>query len=308
MKITEMPEAWRAEEAMEIITTQLQVSPEEITNIQILKKGMTNRSFRFTCQDKHYIMRVPGEGTEQLINRKQEYEVYQKLAGKNISDEIIYINPENGFKITKYYENARACNSDNPEDLEICMNKLRQFHELKLEVAHEFDIYGQMEFYESLWNGAPSRYSDYKQVKEQVLSLREYIESHVEKKILTHIDANQDNFLIYENAQGGQSVRLIDWEYAGMQDPDVDIAMFCIYSMYNREQVERLIDIYFQGACRPEIRIKIYCYIAACGLLWSNWCEYKHHLGVEFGEYALRQYQYAGEYYKIAKEGMGREV
>ena len=51
-----------------------------------------------------------------------------------------------------------------------------------------------------------------------------------------------------------------------------------------------------------EIRIKIYCYIAACGLLWSNWCEYKRSLGVEFGEYSLRQYRYAKDYYKIVMD------
>ena len=48
----------------------------------------------------------------------------------------------------------------------------------------------------------------------------------------------------------------------------------------------------------------IYALIAACGLLWSNWCEYKQHLGVEFGEYSLRQYRYAKEYYRYAAERM----
>ena len=43
-------------------------------------------------------------------------------------------------------------------------------------------------------------------------------------------------------------------------------------------------------------------FIAACGLLWSNWCEYKRSLGVEFGEYSLRQYRYAKDYYKIVME------
>ena len=97
-------------------------------------------------------------------------------------------------------------------------------------------------------------------------------------------------------------IRLIDWEYAGMQDPHVDIAMFCIYALYNKRQVDRLINIYFENKCPDEIRIKIYCYIAACGLLWSNWCEYKRSLGVEFGEYSLRQYRYAKDYYKIVME------
>ena len=119
--------------------------------------------------------------------------------------------------------------------------------------------------------------------------------------MLTHIDAVPDNFLFYSGADGEQ-LQLTDWEYAGMQDPHVDIAMFCIYSLYNKRQIDRLISIYFDGECPKETRIKIYCYIAACGLLWSNWCEYKRSLGVEFGEYSLRQYRFAKEYYRIASE------
>ena len=101
---------------------------------------------------------------------------------------------------------------------------------------------------------------------------------------------------------GVEKLQLTDWEYAGMQDPHVDIAMFCIYSSYDRSQVERLIDIYFEGNCSSCTRIKIYCYISVCGLLWSNWCEYKRSLGVEFGEYSLRQYDYARKYFEIAEE------
>ena len=41
-------------------------------------------------------MRIPGEGTDQLINRRQEAAVYQTIAGRRICDEIAYINPENG--------------------------------------------------------------------------------------------------------------------------------------------------------------------------------------------------------------------
>ena len=116
---------------------------------------------------------------------------------------------------------------------------------------------------------------------------------------MTHIDAVPDNFLFTDDG-----LRLIDWEYAGMQDTDVDIAMFCIYALYDRKKVDHLIDIYFDGQCPKERRLKIYCYIAACGLLWSNWCEYKRNLGVEFGEYSLKQYRYAKDFYRIVKEGM----
>lgn len=63
-------------------------------------------------------------------------------------------------------------------------------------------------------------------------------------------------------------------------------------------------DLYFEGRCEETVRVKIYCYMAACGLLWSNWCEYKRTLGVEFGEYSLRQYRYAKDFYRYAAEKM----
>lgn len=288
-------------EALQVIAQALDAPVTEITDISVLKKGMTNRSFLFTCRGEKYIMRIPGEGTQKLIDRRAEAAVYRAVGGKEICDDVVYLNPENGYKITRFLKEARVCDPNSEEDLRRCMKKLREFHALALEVGHEFDIFGQIEAYEALWNGAPSVFRDYRETKRRVLSLRPYIEAHAGKKALAHIDAVPDNFLFV-----GDEVRLIDWEYAGMQDPHVDIAMFCIYSLYGREQIDRLIDIYFEGQCPAETRLKIYCYISACGLLWSNWCEYKRSLGVEFGEYSLRQYQYAKRFYALTAEELSR--
>ena len=296
-------------EALETISKVLDTKPKDISCIEILKKGMTNRSFLFQTNGQRYIMRIPGVGTDKLINRAQEVAVYRIISGKGLCDDPIYIDSENGYKITKYIENIRCCDPLDVNDLKLCMKKLRQFHEMKLKVEHEFDIYGMIDFYESLWNGTKSIYRDYDKTKEQVLSLRSYIESEVEEKVLTHIDAVPDNFLFGESLSGDVELQLTDWEYAGMQDPHVDIAMFCIYSLYNKPQIDRLIDIYFDGQCPQRTRIKIYCYVAVCGLLWSNWCEFKRNLGVEFGEYSLRQYRYAKDYSRVALNEMkGNQV
>ena len=289
-------------EAIRTICDALHADMEEITQVTVLKKGMTNRSFLFSCKGKRYIMRIPGEGTAQLVDRRHEAAVYQAIREKNICDDIAYISPDNGYKITEYLADARVCNPEKAEDVRRCMQRLREFHELRLTVAHTFDIFGQIEFYESLWNGAPSIYKDYRQTKENVFSLRGYIDAHVQEQVLTHIDAVPDNFLFVKRDDGSEEIRLIDWEYAGMQDPHVDIAMFCIYALYDRRQVDETIAAYFPGGCSEAVRLKIYCYIAACGLLWSNWCEYKWTLGVEFGEYSLRQYRYAKEYYRIVRD------
>ena len=285
------------------ISKALGVPLEEIVNIEVLKKGMTNRSFLFTCKEQKYIMRIPGEGTDHLINRKEEADVYRVLEGKKICDDVVYMNPENGYKITAYLDGARSCDSENKEDLKRCMAKLREFHASKLKVAHTFDPFKQIVFYQSLWNGQASYYKDHEKTQNEILSLKSFVEKYKEEPVLSHIDSVYDNFLFTKEGD----IRLIDWEYAGMQDPHIDIAMFCIYAGYDRKQADELMDLYFEGKCEKMTRIKIYAYMAVSGMLWSNWCEYKRTLGVDFGEYSLMQYRYAKDFYRIVQEELAKE-
>ena len=292
-------------DAISTIAEVLKVAPEEITGITVLKKGMTNRSFLFTVNQCKYIMRIPGEGTDQLISRRNEAAVYQAISGKGLCDDPVYINPENGYKITKYLDNVRVCDSTDVNDLKICMKRLRSFHEMRLNVPHEFNIWEQIRFYETLWNGTSSIYRDYEKTKANVFSLKPFVDSLEKDWCLAHIDSVPDNFLFHHDANEAEKLQLTDWEYAGMQDPHVDIAMFIIYSLYSKAEADRLIDIYFEDQCDLTTRAKIYCYIAMCGLLWSNWCEFKRLLGVEFGEYSLRQYRFAKDYFRYASELIG---
>lgn len=293
-------------DAIDVICTALSAYPDEITDIKVLKKGMTNRSFCFNCRGEKYIMRIPGEGTDQLINREEEAAVYYAISSRGICDDVVYIDPGNGYKITKFIENARVCDAYNDDDIAKSMKRLRDFHELGLKVEQTFDIFDRIIFYESLRGDTPSVYKDYEKTKNSIFSLKTYISKHEKPYALTHIDAVPDNFLFFDK-EGKEMIKLIDWEYAGMQDQDVDIAMFCIYALYDRPHVDKLISLYYPEGCSDETRIKIYCYIAACGLLWSNWCEYKRKLGVEFGEYALRQYRYAKDYFRIVSEELQNE-
>lgn len=293
-------------DVLKIIAKQINTRTDEIIDIAILKKGMTNRSFIFTCKGNRYIMRIPGEGTEKLIDRATETEVYRVINGLGFCDNPVYINPENGYKLTRYLEGVRNCNAYNENDVKRAMEKLRKFHSKRLVVGHTFDLFKRIQDYEDMWDGTPSIYRDYEKTKENVFSLRSFIESARTDWCLTHIDAVADNFLFYPHKDEngvvvGEDLQLTDWEYAGMQDPDLDLAMFSIYSFYDKEHIDHLIEVYFgDNGCDQATRVKIYCYIAAGGLLWSNWCEYKRNLGIEFGEYSLRQYRFAKDFYRIA--------
>lgn len=281
-------------DAIEIIEDILKVNKKDIHNIHTLKKGMTNRSFIFTVNNKRYIMRIPGEGTDKLIDRKEEYDVYQRVKKEPYTETILYLNPDSGYKISEFLENTRNSDANNIQDVKKSMSVLRKFHNQNYQVDHTFDLWKQIDFYESLRKTA-SAYRDYEEIKDWVLKLKPFIKDNVTKWSLCHIDANYDNFLIDQN----NNVFLIDWEYAGMQDPDLDIAMYAIYAGYTKEKIDQLINIYYENKVSENIRYKIYAYVAVGGLLWSNWCEYKQSLGLDFGEYSLAQYRYAKEYSKL---------
>lgn len=240
---------------------------EKVKSLRAMKSGMTNRSYSFCMDDKRYIIRIPGEGTDRLINRKQEHAVYNAISSLGISEDVYYFDPKTGIKIAAYLTDAHVCDSSNWEEVERCLSALKRFHAQKLHVSHSFDLWERLAFYESLWNGAPSVYADYDKTKQTVLSLKGYIDAQPKSIQLCHIDAVPDNFLFVTGKDGSEEIKLTDWEYAGMQDPHLDVAMFIIYAMYDRDSAEKLIDLYFSDGCDKATRLKIYCYIAVSGLV-----------------------------------------
>lgn len=147
---------------------------------------MTNRSFIFTAKGSRYIMRIPGEGTDHLINRNNECRNYLALKGMTVVDEPLYIDSSTGYKLTRFIEGSNPCDAHNFSEVSLCMNKLRSLHEANIYVDHEFSLFDQIEFYESLWPNKASAYSDYETTKKNVMKLRKYIELNVEKDSVPH--------------------------------------------------------------------------------------------------------------------------
>ena len=279
---------------LKTIENVFSVKESEIVDIKNLKAGMTNKSFLFTINNKSYIFRLPGEGTEKLINRKQEWEVYTVVKNLDISDEIIYFDENTGYKITEYFINARNTDARNREDLEVSMNVLRRFHQCGLKVGHSFDIESEIFRYLALCNERNAiRYSDNDETLKKMKHLIEIVKKMNIPHALCHIDSNPDNYIRLTDG----SLRIIDWEYAGMCDPVMDISMYSIYSYYTKSEMDELFKIYLQREPDNNETTRLYIYAALGGYLWAIWTEYKQSFGVEFGDYGMKMYRYAKDFY-----------
>ena len=280
--------------AMALISEVFQVPESAITGIECLKAGMTNRSFLFRVKGKAYICRIPGEGTEKLIDRRAEGESYRAIAPLGLAEELIYFNPENGYKISVYYEDARSADPDSEADLRTSMAVLKKLHSAPCRVSQRFDLCERIAFYESLClEKGEIPFLDYAEVREKMNRLLSWIHGLHRPETLSHIDPVYANFLFT-----GEGIRLIDWEYAGMADPLIDFAMATIYAEKDFAYAKRLLD-YYGDTDVPRERAEqlVIAYMALGGFLWALWAVYKEALGVSFGTYPLTQYRYAKEGY-----------
>lgn len=273
------------------------VPSTHIVDLQPVKKGLTNESFTFHILGKgKFVIRIPNEATSLLVNRQEEAAVYKSIVPLAISDEIIYIDNQTGIKVSKYIENAHSLDLHNIEELKLSLGKLKELHNSHIAVNHTFSLMDHIRAYEEL-RGKASIFPDYKSVRTNILHLLQLVDSIPKTFTLCHIDANCDNFLITDD----KKVYLIDFEYAGMQDPNLDIAMICLYSHLSRNEIDIIINCYYDDIVDETLRYLIYSYIAIGGFLWSIWCEVKEGKAVLLNQYALRQYEYAITYYEIVQ-------
>lgn len=281
--------------ALELIAKVFNISESEIKDLRTLKSGMTNKSFLFTVADKDYICRIPGKGTDVLINRKNEYDCYMAVKELHITEEIIYFDRESGYKISKFYKNSRNANSRDIEQMGRCMELLKSMHDKKIHVNHEFNIAERIEYYKRLCiNSGGISFEDVETVHADMVILLNLLKDIKSESCLCHIDSVADNFII----TGEGKIKLIDWEYAGMAEPIIDVAMCAIYSYYNKDEADNLLNLYLKRTPTEVEYKKLYAYMALSGYLWALWTVYKANLGEEFGEYSLVMYRYAKDFFK----------
>lgn len=282
---------------IELISQVFNKPEHTIVNLTPLKFGMTNKSFLFEFEGEKYIFRIPGEGTEVLINRKQEYAVYKEIENLKISDKIIYFGENSGVKITKFIESSHSADAHSENDLKQSIKGIRKLHNSGVKVDHEFNIEERINYYEKIANEKNAIfYNDYAEVRAKMQELLDALKDTEKSFTLTHIDFVPDNVLLRDD-----DVFLIDWEYAGMCDPLVDVAMFDIYAYYNEAELEHLMQLYFDREPTSNERFRIYSYVALGGFLWTLWTCYKQSLGIQFDDYGLKMYRYAKDYYAKVK-------
>lgn len=235
--------------------------------------GLTNHTYHvFMGNGKEYVVRIPGEGTEELIDRKNEKVSTELACELEIDAKCLYFGND-GSKVTEYIPDAVTMSSDSlnkPEHIRWIAEIFKKLHTCGRNTGVPFEVFDMASGYEKIIGEYHvSMYNDYSLVKQQVMEIKQEIDAECDtRRVPCHNDALCENWVY-----GNDRMYLIDWEYAGMNDYMWDLADVSIEAVYDRNHDELLLTEYFGEKPGDKIWKHFYASKIYVDYLWTLWAK-----------------------------------
>jgi thiamine kinase-like enzyme/choline kinase/predicted transcriptional regulator len=272
-----------------LISDALHIKIDDITEIKPFG-GMTNKNYKIAIKGENYVVRIPGNGTQNIINRSEEKYNSELASQLGINPKQLYFNEANGMKITAFIPNAETLNAKTAkreDHLILVANIFKTLHQSKAQMKNTFNVFEKIKHYEELAiHSNAIFFEDYFQIKEEVSKLQNFYEKLNITLSPCHNDPVPENFV----KSGEDKIYLIDWEYSGMNDPIWDIAAFSLECEFSPVEEELLLRLYLDDHISTDIRQRLLLNKIFQDFLWSIWTIYKEANGDDFGSYGMNRY------------------
>lgn len=253
----------------------------DVTDFRKVSEGLTNRSFVFRVGGKDFIYRHPGDGTEYIINRRNEKTALEEACRLGIDPTYVYMDIEEGWKISHYVPSFREPEYEDESDWEKILPVLRYLHGSGVKLDFGMKPWEDALATETLLKKKnPSCFDQYEGLKAKIGRLYERTVGDGVQKCFCHGDTYRHNWMIRPSGE----VILIDWEYSGYSDPGIDIGYYIVDAQYDLPQARRFIAAYLQGCVTPELEFHYLAYTAIIAYYWFVWALYRESCGAHIGE------------------------
>lgn len=229
--------------------------------------GLTNRVYQLSSA----VLRVPGKGTEEYINRANEAVAARVASEAHVSPDVIYADATTGLMVTSLVSNAVTMS---PELFKSRLGSparagavFRKLHTSGGVFPFRFELFAMIDDYLKVLSGKdvelPAGYHD---VVKEAEGIRNILTKRPAPLAPCHCDPLCENFL-----DDGMRMWIVDWEYSGMNDPMWDLGDLSVEGQFNEAQDAEMLVSYFGGAPSPADHGRMVIYKAMCDLLWTLW-------------------------------------
>jgi thiamine kinase-like enzyme len=255
--------------------------------------GLTNVNHLVESGDSRCVLRIPGEGTSEYINRVDEEVAARSAAVAGVNAEVVYFDPTDGLMVTRFIDGATTMNAERFRDLAAVGRAGKAFHRLHSNAAPfatDFKLFPMIDEYKALLASKGATLPDgYETVQRRAEVVRAALEDAPVSLVPCHCDPLCENFL-----DTGERMFIIDYEYAGNNDPMWDLGDLSVEGGFAPNQDEALLRAYFDGEPPPSQRGRMIAYKALCDLLWTLWGVIQHVNGNpadDFWAYAVGRFE-----------------
>jgi thiamine kinase-like enzyme len=225
------------------------VWPGEQVRLEPLGGGITNRNFRVEVGGKAFVLRIGGKDTELLgIDRSVEHAASLAAAEAGVGPEVIaFVEPE-GYLVTRFLDGDPIPPEEmrTPARIRQVGPILRRIHDGR-PIPGRFDSFRIVEAYrataEEYGVRIPAAFHVAKDRADEIERAR-----GSQPLRPCHNDLLNANFI-----DDGTTVRIVDWEYAGMGDVFFDLANFSINHEFGEQENDALLDAYFGAAKAADV-------------------------------------------------------
>ena len=243
------------------------VNADQISVVEL--HGTTNRNFRIGTPLGQFALRLASFDGAGFVNRAWETETTRLAGEAGIGPALIYADPEKGIILTEWVDGSPLTASVVRQDsrvVERVAGALSTLHRSGLAFPRRFDACAILDRYQRSVSASGQAQPPWPPpVADALDRARRSLSDARYAAVPSHCDPVPHNFL-----DAGERMVLVDWEYAGMNDPAWDLAYFALESGLDRPGLETLLEAYDLGAVDAG-RVRSYQLVAACmGVLWSK--------------------------------------
>lgn len=237
--------------------------------------GLTNVVFRVRRDGTDYLLRIPGPGTEEYIDRKVEATNAKAAAAAGVSPRVIHFDEDSGLMLADYIHAPTM----SPETF--CSTKgapkragraFAKLHNSGETFDFRFELFSMIDGYLDVLSQKDTTLPDgYHDTVKEAESVRAALDANPARLAPCHCDPLCENFL-----DDGADMWIVDWEYSGMNDPLWDLGDLSVEAGFDDAHDREMLEAYFGGPPSQAQISRMVIYKAMCDLLWTLWGLIQH--------------------------------
>ncbi len=211
------------------------------------------------------------------------------MSDLQIDEKLLFYDAKSGFKISKAVSNAKTLTPQTATQyLPSVAQTLKNLHALGAILVNDFNTFEWIEKYEERISALHAQfYEGYFTVKKDFFNLSKELQNKIIPKTACHCDCVPENFVLSDAAH--KKLFLVDWEYAGNNDPLWDLATFCTACNLNFDDENNFFTAYFNRKIDQDELFTIRLYQIAQGILSALWAIVQESNGKNLGFFGTQQ-------------------